>query len=169
MVQIIGEVLHYYVEVFIFALCCEETVLHLEIVRMVEHFQDGVLPVFVFFVLKYFLYCYLLACLSVGAEVDHSESTLAGYSFDFVLCSLDLTFMIIDFFVTAGGFLLCDDRFRFSFNMFIVVDNFMFEGFVRNGDISFGCLVGFVNIFGIDIYESGFGDDSLCFFGLFIG
>ena len=47
---------------------------------MVKHFEDGMFSVFIFFVLEYFFYCYLLACLPVGAEVDNSKSAFACYS-----------------------------------------------------------------------------------------
>lgn len=85
LVEVIRKVVHYYIQVLIFSLIGKEAVLHHQVVGMFEHFEDLVLTIFVFFILKNFLNCNFLSSGSIDSEVDHTESTLSGHSFYFVL------------------------------------------------------------------------------------
>lgn len=49
---------------------------------MFQHFDYGVLSVFVVSVLKNLFYCYFFTCLAIGAEVDDSESPFSSDAFD---------------------------------------------------------------------------------------
>jgi hypothetical protein len=62
---------------------------------MLEHLEDLVLTIFVFFILKHFLNCDFLSSSSIDSEVDHTESTLPGHSFYFVLGCRQFGFLIL--------------------------------------------------------------------------
>ena len=64
--------------------------------------------------------------------------------------------------------MLSIDWFSLCFYMLLMVDNFVFDLFVGSSNGFFRFIVIFMNVFGVDIDEAGFADDSLCFFGLFI-
>lgn len=62
---------------------------------MFEHFEDLMLTIFVFFILKNFLNCNFLSSGPIDSEVDHTESTLPGHSFYFVLRGRQFRFLVL--------------------------------------------------------------------------
>lgn len=62
---------------------------------MLEHLQDLMLTIFVFFILKHFLNCDFLASGPIHSEVDHAESALPGHSFYLVLGSGQLGLLVL--------------------------------------------------------------------------
>lgn len=123
LVQIIGEVIHNDVEVLVISLIGEETVLHDEVVGVVQHFQDLVLTILIFFILEHLLYCYLFASGSIDAEVDYSEGSLSCDSLHLVFGRDDFGFWVgcdggidlrcliwlgLHVFIDAGGFVWID-------------------------------------------------------------
>jgi hypothetical protein len=156
LVEVVREVVHYDVEVLLIALVGEEGVFHEEVVGVFQHFQDGVLPVFVLLVLEYFFYCDFLADRAIHAEVHYSEGALAGYPFDFVLGGGRFGALGEGEGGGEFGALVC-----FGFEVFVGGEGFGLCEFI----VFFGLdVVVSDHIFGVDVDEFGFCGDSLCFF-----
>lgn len=118
------------------------------------------LSVFVLFVLKDLLYCYLLAGMLVYAKVHYPESTLTSYTFHLIFgCRRFLS-------LGAGNRkgLFYWRLVGFSFDLF-VWDSF---GRVCNFVYFFGLKTVFVYVFGVDVDESRLSADSFCLFGFFV-
>ncbi len=155
LVEVVGVVVHDDVEVLVVALVGREAVLHHQVVRVLQHLQDLVLPVLVLLILEHLFYCDLLTRTPVHPEVHHPERALPRHSLHLVLRSRDFGLGVdgvgdIDF----GAFIgLCLEVLVEGHGL-ILVD---FEVFA----LGVGVLG---NIFGVDIDELGLGADFISFF-----
>lgn len=52
---------------------------------MLQHFQNLMLSVFIFFILQHFFYCYSLTVRFVDSEIHNSKGPFPGHSLNFVL------------------------------------------------------------------------------------
>lgn len=87
---------------------------------MVEHLQDLMLTIFIFFILEHLLYCYFLAGGTIHPEIHHPKGSLTSHPLNFILRGDDLRFGVggdrgidlgcligfgLHVFIDAGGFI----------------------------------------------------------------
>lgn len=121
LVEVIGVVIHNDIEVLVVSLVGEKAILHDEIIGMVEHLQNLMLTILIFFILEYLLYCYFLTSGTIHPEIHHPKRSLACNSFYFILGGDDFGLGIggdggidlgsfvgfsLHVFIDAGGFIL---------------------------------------------------------------
>ncbi len=115
--------------------------------------------IFIFFILKDFLYRYFLACSPIQTEINHTKCSLPCHSFDFIFTRWCLKSLGMCTVHSCFGWLV-----SFCLKMFVWNKRFIF----CNSNKPFRFIATFKHILGINVNIFRFSDNPFCFFKLFL-